>query len=531
MSDKGRVTKNKLSWGILLFTASFLLYSLASPGNLPGDTEIRWSIARQIIRGRGIALEDSIKTRNYAVGPDGRRYSVYGLGQSICMLPFAAVGLLIENVGGVNAKTADLMAQFLASIIFFPAIGATLVWLFYRLVVSLGYSKKSAIFTSCVLGFATMNFHYSVSTQEQPQVALLLVLAVLLMVKYHQQRRFIYAWLFCAVLGICLIFRSASAVTVFPIYVVAAVSDVFVSDKKNLSSVIAQWFFAGLLGTGGFIAVCGWYNFARFGSIFESGYPLAMATALGGHKMFESKLLSTLAAMLLSPGKSILLYNPVLLLLPVFCYRFYHKHKAVTTAISCAVIANFILYGYSTAWAGDYAWSIRYQVVVLPFLILPLVELFNRPLKALAQTVIISIIAVSCVIQVASVVYNFNLEFVQNPNHHLIPGDYVWEWSQSHLRKRFENIFRHIDGKRDFSSVKVMDEEPLLLKYNHDEDSVRNAYYVNFFPFKAQTRQPTGKLFYPLFCIWLVLLVCFCAAVFRLFRFYKRENKKLSIDN
>lgn len=531
MSDKGRVTKNKLSGGVLLFTASFLLYSLASPGNLPGDTEIRWSIARQIIRGRGIALEDSIKTRNYAVGTDGRRYSVYGIGQTICMLPFSGMGLALEKLGKLDPRTADLAAQFLASIILFPAIGAALVWLFYKLVLSLGYSRNAAISTSCVLGFATMNFHYSVSTQEQTQIALLLVLSVLLMVKYHQQRRFIYAWLFCVALGMCLIFRLASAVMIFPVYLVALLSDVFGSDQEKLSNTIRKWLLAGVLGTGGFIVACGWYNYARFGSVFESGYPLAMATALSGHKMFEGKLLPTLAAMLLSPGKSIFLYNPVLLLLPVFCYRFYHKHKAVTTAISCAVIANFILYASSTAWAGDYAWSIRYQVVVLPFLILPLVELFNKSFKKLAKTVIISVIAVSCVIQVASVVYNFNLEFVQNPNHHLIPGDYVWNWSQSHLLKRFDNIIQHIAGKREFSSVKVTDEEPLLLKYNHSEDSVRNTYKVNFFPFKAKNRQPTGKRFYPLLCIWFVLLACFCSAVFKLIRFYKRENKKLSIDN
>ncbi len=524
MADRGQVTKNKLSGGILLFTASFLLYSLASPGNLPGNTEIHWSIARQIIRGRGISLEEACETRNYAVGIDGRRYSFFGIGQSICMLDLAAMGLAMEKVGRVNARTADLAAQFLASVISFPVIGAALVWLFYRLVLSLGYNKKVAIFSSAVLAFATMNFHYSVNTQEQTQVALLLVLAILLMVRYHRRRRFVDAWLFCVALGMCLIFRLASAVMVFPIYVVAAVSDVFGPYKKDLSKTIGKWLLAGVLGTGGFIVACGWYNYARFGSIFEIGYPLAMATGLGGRKMFESALLPTLAAMLFSPGKSIFLYNPVLLLLPVCIWSFYRRHAVVAVAISSAVIVNFVLYGFYTAWAGDYAWSIRYQAAVLPFLILPLVELFNRSLKNLAKTMIISIIAVSCVIQVASVVYNFNLEFVQNPNHHLIPDDYVWEWSQSHLVKRFSNIWAHLTDRRDFSSAAVTEEEPLLLKQTHSEESVRKAYCVNFFPFKAKVMLPAGKLFYPLLCIWVVLLAGFCVAAFRLFRFYIRQK-------
>jgi hypothetical protein len=527
MADTGRLTKKKLSVGILLFTSSFLLYSLASPGNLPGDTEIRWSIARQIIRGRGTAIEDTIKTRNYAVGIDGRRYSFYGIGQSISMLPLTAIGFVLEKMCKSDPSKADLAAQFLASVIFFPAIGATLVWLFYRLVLSLGYKKKAAVTSCAVLAFATMNLHYSVSTQEQTQVALLLVLAVLLMVRCHQQWRFVYSCLFCVFLGICLILRQASAVMVFPIYLTAALGDIIGSADKNLSRAISKWFIAGALGTGGFIAACGWYNYARFGSVFESGYPLGMATGLGGHKMFESSLLPTLAAMLFSPGKSIFLYNPVLLLLPFCCCGFYRKHKAVTAAISCAVIANFILYGSYTAWAGDYAWSIRYQAAILPFLVLPLSEMFNKSFTNPAKTVIISIIALSCAIQAASVVYNFNLEFVQNPNHHLIPDDYVWDWHQSHLRKRFENIIRHTAGKRDFSSVKVKDEEPLLLKYNHSEESVRSAYHVNFFPFKAKYNEATGSLFYPLFCVWLFLFSFFCAALFKLFRFYIRQNYEI----
>ncbi len=187
MSDKDHITKRKLTGGVLLFTASFFLYSLASPGNLPGDSEVRWSVARQIVRNKGLSIEDTVQTRNFASGVDGKRYSFYGLGQSICMLPFAAVGLAMEKVAGINPQIADLAGQFLASVILFPAIGAMLVWLFYRLVIELGYSKSVSILTASVLGFATMNFHYSVNTQEQTQVALLLVLAIFLMVKYHRQ--------------------------------------------------------------------------------------------------------------------------------------------------------------------------------------------------------------------------------------------------------------------------------------------------------------------------------------------------------
>lgn len=511
----------KLSCGVLLFGASFFLYILASPGNLPGDTEVRWSVARQIVRGSGVFLEEDLQTNNYVRGAGGKRYSFYGLGQSICLLPFAAIGLAIEKLGGINVKVADLTGQFLASVILFPAIGASLVWLFYRLVLLLNYDQKTAILSSAVFAFATMLFHYSVNTQEQTQVALLLVLATLLMVKYCRQRRFVYAWFFCVALGACLLFRIASAVEVLPLYFVAVMSDIW-SGRRDILKITARWFLAGALGTGGFIIICGWYNYIRFGSIFESGYGLLTAAALGGHKLFESSPLPTLAAMLFSPGKSIFLYNPVLLLLPLCVYGFYHRHKIVAMAMLSAVLSSFVFHSFYTTWAGDYAWSIRYQVPVLPFLVLPLVVLFGRPLKTAVKILVISLILISCTIQAASVVYNFNLEFVQNPNHCIIPDEWVWNRRQSHLLMRFENIIRHIAGKRDFSSVKVTDEEPSLLKYNHGEESVRAAYTLNFFPFKAKSMLPSNskKLFLPLLSLWLILWAGFCVAAVKLVGLY-----------
>ena len=513
-----------------MFAALFLLYSLGGPGNLPGDTELRWSVSRQILRSGSFSLEETAQTRNCAIGVDGKRYAVSGLGQSLCLLPFAGLGLILEKVTPISSDVLDLLAQFLASVILFPAMGAAAVWVFYRLVLSLGYKEKTSLIAASVLGFATMHFHYSVNTQEQSQVALLLVLAILLMVKYYRQRRIVYMWLFCVVLGICFLFRPSSVFVVLPIYLVAVSGEILASEKTSWARQAGKWLAASVCGIGSFLVFLGWYNYARFGSVFESGYGLSTATSLGGHGLFESSPLPTLAAMLFSPGKSIFLYNPVLLLFPLCIYGFYRRHKVVALAITAAIISNFVFHSFFTAWAGDYAWSIRYQVPVLPFLILPMVVLLGTPVKTMKKILVISLVSISCVIQLASVVYNFNLEFVQNPNHNVIADDYVWDWSQSHLRKRFENIIRHIAGKRDFSSVKVTDEEPMLLKFNHSEQFVRDAYCVNFFPFKAKRMLPAKnkKLFYPLLCLWLALLAGFCVVVFRLVRFSIRQEEEES---
>ena len=508
--------------GLLIFLTAFFLYSVVSPGNLPSDTEDRWSIARQIVRGQGVSLEDTHQTNSFTTSITRKRYSFYGLGQSICMIPFAALSLAIEKTSLTSPYLSDLIGQFLASSILFPTIGALLVWIFYLVLLSLGYGPAVSIFTSLVFGFSTMIFHYSVCTQEQSQIALLLTLAILFMVRYHRRQSFIDAWLFCVALGACLIFRPTSIVMIYPLYLIVVAIEVFKQEKNGALGIITKWFYAGVCGIVPFVIFYGWYNLVRFDDIFETGLGLSIRTTWGG-PVFENRSLSTLSAMFFSPGKSIILYNPILLLLPVAMYTFYRRHKAVALAIAAAIIGNFAFYSFHVPWAGDYAWSIRYQVPILPFLILPLVVLFNGTLKSLAKTLVILLIIVSTIIQLSSVVYNFNLEFVQNPSHNIVPDEWVWDWSQSHLLKRFENIAHHMTNKAQSNIAKPASQKNLMLKDSSmGEITAASEYELNFFPFRARGKLQSPKLFYILLTIWLVELAAFCLIAFKLTQVYYR---------
>ena len=492
--------------GWWLFVTAALLYAATSPGNLPGDTEVRWSVARQLWRGQA-ALEEDVQTYNCAVGPDGQRYSFYGLGQSLLMAPFAGAALALTAVG-VEAATADLAGQFVASVVLFPAVGALGVYLLYRLVLALGLRQRTAVLTALAGGLGTMHWHYSVNTQEQTQVAALLLLAVLLMAMNQGTGHFRYRWLLCAALGGALLFRFSAVVAAGPIYVAAAGSEILAAPPHRRGSLTGEWLGALVLGMGPFLGVMGWYNYARFGAVLESGYGRALATALGGHGLFESEPMGTLAAMLLSPGKSILLYNPVLLPAAVGLAGLWLRNRAVVLAIVGAAAGSFLFHSFFTAWAGDYAWGLRYQAPVLALMVLPGALLWDRLGRGWLRGTMATVVGLSVVLQLASVVYNFNLEFTQNPNHGIIPDGYVWRWSESHLVGRWANIGRHVAGQRDYSSEPVVEEEPYLYKINYSPEAVRQAYTVNFFPFKAGCFMGPGLLQRVLLGGWVMLLGC-----------------------
>jgi len=513
--------------GVWLWVGAFLLYAATSPGNLPGDTQTRWSVARRLVRGEGFSLESEGVTWNYAVGKDGKPYYLTGLGQIVLLAPLAGLGLALERWGVAGAGTADLAGQFLAAELLFPALGALGVWLAYRVVRRLGYSERAAVGTAAVLGLGTMHWHYAVVAQEASQVAAALLGAAWLMVENRARGRFVYALGACVLLGAALGFRLAEATAALPMFLAAAVSEAAGAGRGQRARAAVKWVAAGLLGVGPALACWGWYDWARFGSVWETGYGAASAQWLGGHGMFESRAAATLAAMLFSPGKSIFLYNPALLPAAAGWVWFWRREGWLAAAVGGAVGANFIFYSFFTAWAGDYAWSIRYQAVVLGLLVLPIAGVLERVGRSgrWVKAGLAGLVAASAAIQGASLVYNFHLEFVQNPNHGLIPDGYVWDWSQSHLRMRFENLGRHAAGRRSFSSAAVAKEDPALMKVRRREAVVREAHEVNFFPFKARAKLGGGRVFYGLLGLWAAAAAGWGAVAYRVGRWYSSGSE------
>jgi hypothetical protein len=104
-----------------------------------------------------------------------------------------------------------------------------------------------------------------------------------------------------------------------------------------------------------------WHNYARFGSIFDNGY---------GGETFSTPFLVGLYGQLLSSGKSVFLYSPVIAL-ALFTFRPFFKRWAPEALVFAGIIAVNILY-YSPwwAWYGGWAWGPRFLVPVIPFFML-----------------------------------------------------------------------------------------------------------------------------------------------------------------
>jgi hypothetical protein len=117
-------------------------------------------------------------------------------------------------------------------------------------------------------------------------------------------------------------------------------------------------------------------NTWRYGSPTSFGYNQTAsnlnALPAGG------PILTGLWGQWLSPGKSLFLYAPFVLLAVaglVISVRRFPRELALLIAI---VVGNTLLFGRVRFWSGDWAWGPRYMIIVLPCLAVMCAPLVNR---------------------------------------------------------------------------------------------------------------------------------------------------------
>ena len=86
----------------------------------------------------------------------------------------------------------------------------------------------------------------------------------------------------------------------------------------------------------------------------------------------NAQILLPLYGLILSPGKGILLYAPLLILFPYAIIRFWKRHHNGGIFVLLMLFFFLLSSAFYKDWHGDWAWGPRYLIPCLPFLFLPL---------------------------------------------------------------------------------------------------------------------------------------------------------------
>ena len=393
MRSPGRTT-------LLLFLLFQALYALTSSGNafrVPDEFELYFQVEHLVDAGdisvpQTLAIRTPVVHEGQAagsepiffgeIGRDGRPYAPYGPLAAVLALPHHLLARAIAWLAGVErqALPGGLAWVFLVGGLTMTATAtaaALAVAGFHRAVLALGTPERPALILSMLLGGATVLWPYGTSFYSEAWQAAAFAWAAALLLEARRASRLpeaapasrparllvMLAALLLAVAGL----TKVTSLIFAPGFVAAALLDRSLPPRTRVKAAVAL-----TLGIVVAAAIHVSWNTYRFGRPFDFGYGWGtMIPQLPPRQFLPSDVPRGLAVLLLSPGKSIVLWAPVLLLAVARAKQFWHREPGAALGLAFSAGAALIFFAAYLFPEGGYAHGPRNLVPLIPLLLLP----------------------------------------------------------------------------------------------------------------------------------------------------------------
>jgi hypothetical protein len=351
--------------GLWLFLLLSAIYLLTFGGHFySGDGIEMWRTSVSLVLRGELALEQDTPGRTWGYpGADGRRYSPYALGLSLVEAPFYVLGRTVSASLPLDDRGRErLMWASTTSVnVFISAAGALLL---YLIGIGVGYSRRASAGVSMLYGLGTMAWVYSKHDFAEPLCVLCLLGAACLLVRLRPGAGIGLLILAGAFNGYSF-FTKYQMVIYTPILVAYLLLATPVRERRgvSLAKALAAFLLPGLL----FGLANLYVNHAKFGDWLTTGYD-RQGEIFAGWGYFPVGLFG----LLLSSGKGLFWYNPLLLAVP-FAWPAFHRRTPALSWLAGGIFgATLLMFSPLWWWHGDWAWGPRYLLIPLPFLVLPL---------------------------------------------------------------------------------------------------------------------------------------------------------------
>jgi 4-amino-4-deoxy-L-arabinose transferase-like glycosyltransferase len=380
----------------VFFISVYLLTASAINFYHTDASQLRIEVVRAIVERFDVNVSEDIGMQGY----DGRYYSWVGIGSALLAIPFYLAG----KFAGSPENAMSIVNQIVS------AATATLVFLF---VLSLGYSKRASVLTSIFFGIGTLAWPMAKHPFDHPVETFFILLSVYSMYRYLTTAGVSYLLISAFSFGFAFITRQTSVLVMLPIFIMAAAYYIKRHKLKDALRFLAKDTVLFALAFLPFIILIFWYNYYRFGSIFETGHFLS-AKITGINYFTKTPLITGLIGFIVSPGKGYFYYSPMAILFFFSIKSFMKKHSAVASCFILTIVFFLLFYSQNMFWHGDWAWGPRYIFALTPFLIIPIAEFFDseKIKKWSIKAAVYFILGVSIIIQIAGISVDFNKYFI-----------------------------------------------------------------------------------------------------------------------
>jgi hypothetical protein len=390
----------------LIFIFFFSVFSLTMQGApTGGDAWGMYLVAASIVKDGDIFLDgsDRVVLRR---GVDDRWVSKYGIGQSLAELPLYAVGQAVS----ARAKPADpgLLQYFITSFTA-PLVSAGICAVFFLLCAGMGYGSGASLAAVFFLGLGSLVWPQSKTLFSEPLQGLCLVAGFYMLYLWRKSGGALRACAAGLLIGLMAAAKPFLLLATPPLifYFIGGLR-MRTSGRNRFSATV--FFFAGLAF---WIAVICYYNWIRFGDVFEFGY--LSGTDRDAVHGFRLPFLVGMHGLLFSSGKGLIFYVPWAPPL-IFAVRPFAKRRSAE-AWTIGAVFLILLAGYSkwNAWHGDFSWGPRFLAPAVPLLALPLCELLEGDGflgRACGKAALAGVFAVSLFVNILGVAVNYNEYFL-----------------------------------------------------------------------------------------------------------------------
>ena len=448
-------TDKKSLISIFIFLFFFMIYILTSSGSVhvTVDGTVRYVVTKNIVDSGNVSIPEDLGRYMGTMGSNGKYYSWYGIGQSALMVPLYVIGKAVAN------------PEFMVSL-FNPLLTSITCVVIFLFCLTLGYSSRTSVIVTLMYGLGTIAWPQSKGPFEHPLETTLILLSIFLVHLHVRNESYPKLILSAVLLGIAFITRVPTLLTIFPVLLYLLLSHI---RKQTFVLFFKEAIIYGmtLVPFGIFFL---YYNYVRFGDVFETGYSKAFNQL--GIDTFSTPLHVGLCGLILSPGKGFFLYSPIAILFILVVGNFYKKNKGLTIAFLTLISAYVLFHSKYYAWHGDWSWGPRRLTVLTPFLIIPLGELFESGmLKKFIhlKILVVLLLAVSILIQIAAVTVNLNKYFIKNqlPSRNL-PTHIYFDPNYSPIKEQFKFVveiakniryYKPPDIRPDTTDLKVINEQ------------------------------------------------------------------------
>jgi hypothetical protein len=375
----------------LLFFMFQCLYALTTSGNafrIPDEFEVYFQVEHLVDSGdlsvpQTLAIRQPVVVDGRVVGAqsiffgkvgiDGKPYAPYGPLVAILALPhhlagralawFVDVPRLPQGQGGAWTTLVGGVTTLSS------ATGAALaVAGFYRAAVALATPASVALVFSLLLGGATVLWPYGTTLYSEAWQAAAFVWCAAFLLEARSGKAPVRSRVVAA--AVCLTMAGLVKVTALvfaPAFIVAVLCERSVPARARREVAMAL-----ALGIMSAAAVHILWNQYRFAQPFDFGYDWSETIPLLPPRAFViDDIPRGLVVLLLSPGKSVFLWAPVLVLAAARMPRFWLRERSVAIGVAAAFVTGLLFFSSYLFPEGGYGHGPRNLVPLVPLLLLP----------------------------------------------------------------------------------------------------------------------------------------------------------------